>query len=157
MTRIGVTGHQHLPHDAVDFITHGIRGVLGRHDRIDGYSSLAAGADQLFATEVLAAGGRLHVVIPAADYDTTLGGEDLVRYHQLLGSASTTTQLHFAAPGEDAYEAAGRWIAAESQLLIAVWDGEPARGRGGTADTVAYARSLDHEVQVIWPDGVTRS
>jgi hypothetical protein len=157
MTRIGVTGHQNLPPDVVGFVTQGIRGVLEHHDEIDGYSSLAAGADQIFATEVLAAGGGLHVVIPAADYETTLDGEDLVRYHQLLESASETTQLHFAAPGEDAYEAAGRWIASESELLIAVWDGEPARGRGGTADTVAYARALDREVHVIWPDGVTRS
>jgi hypothetical protein len=157
MTRIGVTGHQNLPYDAVDFVTQGIRGLLERHDRIDGYSSLAAGADQLFATEVLTAGGRLHVVVPSADYDTTLAGEDLVLYHQLLGSASETTRLHFAAPGEDAYEAAGRWIATESELLIAVWDGQPARGRGGTADTVAYAGTLDREVVVIWPDGVTRS
>ena len=156
MTRIGVTGHHNLPYDAVDFVTQGIRDLLERHDRIDGYSSLAAGADQIFATEVLTAGGRLHVVIPSADYDTTLDGEDLVLYNQLLASAFETTQLHFGAPGEDAYEAAGRWIATESELLIAVWDGQPARGRGGTADTVAYARALDREVNVIWPDGVTR-
>jgi hypothetical protein len=65
--------------------------------------------------------------------------------------------LHFAAPGEDAYEAAGRWIATESEVLIAVWDGQPARGRGGTADTVSYARILDREVHVIWPEGMTRN
>ena len=156
MTRIGVTGHQNLPGEAIDFVTQAIRGIFERHDRIDGYSSLAAGADQIFATEVLTAGGRLHVVIPSADYDTTLDGEDLVLYNQLFASAFETTQLHFGAPGEDAYEAAGRWIATESELLIAVWDGQPARGRGGTADTVAYARALDREVNVIWPDRVTR-
>ncbi len=157
MTRIGVTGHQNLPYDAVDFVTQGIRGLLERHDRIDGYSSLAAGADQLFATEVLTAGGRLHVVVPSADYDTTLAGEDLVLYHRLLGVRFRNDSAAFCGAGEDAYEAAGRWIATESELLIAVWDGQPARGRGGTADTVAYARTLDREVVVIWPDGVTRS
>jgi hypothetical protein len=156
MTRIGVTGHQDLPHDAIDYITHGIRDILGRHDEIDGYSSLAAGADQIFATEVLAAGGRLHAVIPSEDYTATLSDEDLVHYNQLLASASRTTQLPFPAPAEDAYEAAGQWIATESELLIAVWDGLPARGRGGTADTVAYARALDREVHVIWPGGMTR-
>src|ERR1700754_2237755 len=156
MTRIGVTGHQDLPHDAIDYITQGIRGVLERRDEVDGYSSLAAGADQIFAAEVLTAGGRLRVVIPSADYTATLGGEALVLYNQLLASASETTRLPFAAPGEDAYEAAGRWIATACELLIAVWDGQPARGRGGTADTVAYARALDREVRVIWPEGVTR-
>src|SRR5262245_18710357 len=137
MTQIGVTGHQVLPHTAIDYVTQGIRSVLEGHDQIDGYSSLVAGADQIFASEVLAAGGRLHVVIPSADYATTLNGEDLVIYNELLASASGTTQLPFSAPGEDAYEAAGRCIATESELLIAIWDVQPARGRGGTADTVA--------------------
>ncbi|MFG2222777.1 hypothetical protein [Streptomyces sp. NPDC048644] len=40
--------------------------------------------------------------------------------------------------------------------LIAVWDGQPARGYGGTADVVAYARSTGVPVEVVWPDGATR-
>ena len=36
-----------------------------------------------------------------------------------------------------------------SDVLIAVWDGEPARGRGGTAEVVAYARSLGKPVVLI--------
>jgi hypothetical protein len=157
MTRIGVAGHQDLPHAAIDYITQGIRGVLAQYDHVIGYSSLAAGADQLFATEVLDGGGQLHVVIPSAGYTTTLDGDAAALYKRLLASASGTTQLPFPAPGEDAYEAAGQWIATESELLIAVWDGLPARGRGGTADTVAHACELDREVRVIWPAGMTRS
>ena len=38
------------------------------------------------------------------------------------------------------YLAAGCRVAALADLLLAVWDGEPARGRGGTADVVAFAR-----------------
>ncbi len=40
--------------------------------------------------------------------------------------------------------------------LYAVWDGEPARGYGGTADVVAYARERGKPVSVIWPDGAYR-
>jgi hypothetical protein len=40
--------------------------------------------------------------------------------------------------------------------LIAVWDGQPARGYGGTADVVAYARRRGKPVHVIWPDGAER-
>jgi hypothetical protein len=43
-----------------------------------------------------------------------------------------------------------------SELLVAVWDGEPARGLGGTADVVAYAREGAIPVEVIWPEGATR-
>jgi hypothetical protein len=157
MTRIGIAGHQDLPKAATDFIRQGIRDVLAQYDDVVGYSSLAAGADQLFAVEVLSRGGRLHAVVPSAGYETTLDGDAAELYVRLLAAASDTTQLAFPAPGEPAYEAAGQWIAEHSELLIAVWDGLPARGRGGTADTVAYARELDREVQVIWPDGMSRS
>ena len=35
-----------------------------------------------------------------------------------------------------------------ADVLIAVWDGRPARGMGGTADAVAYARQRG--VPVLW-------
>ncbi len=41
----------------------------------------------------------------------------------------------------DAYLRNGQLIADHCQVLIAVWDGKPARGRGGTAEIVDYARS----------------
>lgn len=40
--------------------------------------------------------------------------------------------------------------------LLAVWDGKPARGFGGTADVVAYARRVGVPVDVIWPEGAVR-
>jgi hypothetical protein len=36
--------------------------------------------------------------------------------------------------------APSRFVVDEADRLIAVWDGEPARAFGGTADVVAYAR-----------------
>lgn len=156
MTRIGVTGHQALPAAAIDFITRGIRAVLSTYEDVWGYSCLAAGADQLFATEVLAAGGKLHVVLPSAGYAATLHGVDSIRFRRLLAAASDTTELCFPAPGAPAYHAAGRLIAEISDVLIAVWDGQAARGEGGTADIVAHARGLDRDVRIVWPPGVTR-
>lgn len=38
--------------------------------------------------------------------------------------------------------------------LLAVWDGQPARGYGGTADVVAHAR--DRGVRRVWPEGAIR-
>jgi hypothetical protein len=43
-----------------------------------------------------------------------------------------------------------------SDLLIAVWDGKEAKGKGGTADIVRYARERDTEVVVLWPPGGSR-
>jgi hypothetical protein len=47
---------------------------------------------------------------------------------------------------EDAYARAGHAIVDASDVLVALWDGKPARGRGGTAEIVQYA--LDHDVLV---------
>ena len=47
-------------------------------------------------------------------------------------------------PGHDgdeagAYVMAGRATVAHSDMLIALWNGQPPRGRGGTADVVRFA------------------
>jgi len=157
MTVIGVTGHQVLPAVAVGTLQAGLRLELERCPApILGLSCLAAGADQLFAEEVLAIGGRLHAVIPAADYSSTLQGSDLTAYRRLLSAADETTNLDFLESGEPAYLAAGEWIVEHCDLLLALWDSEPARGHGGTADIVAHARELGVAVHIIWPEGVRR-
>ena len=40
--------------------------------------------------------------------------------------------------------------------LFAVWDGQPARSFGGTADVVEHARKMGLPVTVIWPEGAQR-
>lgn len=40
--------------------------------------------------------------------------------------------------------------------LLAVWDGKPAWGYGGTADVVAYARRTGTPVRVLWSEGASR-
>jgi hypothetical protein len=41
--------------------------------------------------------------------------------------------------------------------LIAVWDGGPARGLGGTAEIVQLARRHGLTVHVLWPEGARRT
>src|SRR5271166_5500557 len=71
MTAIGVTGHQDIPDSALNFIEHGIQRTLAefRGDFV-GITSLAAGADQIFARIVLTMGGSLRAIIPSARYET---------------------------------------------------------------------------------------
>jgi len=52
--------------------------------------------------------------------------------------------------------AGGEEVARRCDVLVAVWDGCPAAGLGGTADAVAFARSLGKQVVVMWPEGVRR-
>ena len=50
--------------------------------------------------------------------------------------------------------AASRAMLDKADRLFAVWDGEPARAYGGTADVVTEARGIP--VTVIWPKGASR-
>ena len=158
MTVVGVTGHQDLPADARPLIVGSVRGILTlTPPPITAVSSLAAGADQLVAQQVLAAGGRLHAVIPSNDYERTMSGPDLTTYRRLLQLAEHVTGLDYPTANEEAFDAAGRWVVEHCETLIAVWDGQPARGKGGTADAVAYAKQLGLPIHIIWPPNTLRT
>ncbi|WP_237707452.1 hypothetical protein [Serinicoccus profundi] len=82
--------------------------------------------------------------------------EDRHRFQQLLAAATKVEQLNYRQPSEDAYLAAGRRVVDLCDVLVAVWDGLPAQGKGGTADVVEYAREVGKPVEVVWPAGLTR-
>jgi hypothetical protein len=113
-------------------------------------TSLAIGADQLVARLGAARGATVHAVLPFANIERTFAEEDLPAYRRLLSQASTEVLV---TPGtdEDAYLAAGRRVAELSDIMIAVWDGMPAKGKGGTADIVGYAMEFGVPVVHINP------
>src|SRR4051794_4951053 len=59
MTRVGVTGHQRLTPRTRDLIAEGLAAQLSGIRELRGITSLAEGTDQIFAQEVVSAGGRL--------------------------------------------------------------------------------------------------
>ncbi|GAA2944150.1 MULTISPECIES: hypothetical protein [Streptomycetaceae] len=159
MNRIGVTGHRSIPHEVHAHVLEGIRAALsGFEGSVEALSSLAVGADQLFADLALAHGAELTAVIPSGDYEGGFDeGTDLARYRMLKARATREVRLDFPHSTDEAYYAAGAYIADHCDRLLAVWDGRPARGRGGTGDIVTYARTLGRPVTVIWRDGVERA
>ncbi|MGH8899634.1 MAG: hypothetical protein ACRDZ4_22050 [Egibacteraceae bacterium] len=159
MARVGVTGHQALPPRTAMLVEQALRAFLERCDDPDlvGITCLADGADQLFARAVLDHGGAVEVVVPAQRYRDSL--EPLSAretYDQLFASAFHVQRLPFVESTEESHMAAGRFIVESSDVLVAVWDGKPARGLGGTADVVGYAHELGVPVDVVWPPGASR-
>jgi len=155
--KIGMSGHQDLPEEARVFAERAIADVVSKAVDLVGVSSLAAGADQLFASLILKHGGRLHIIIPCKGYETTFSNEaQKQEFQSLLQSATTVDSLPYPEPSEDAFFAAGRRVVENSNLLLAVWDGQPAKGKGGTADIVKYAHDRGCKVRVIWPEGMKR-
>ncbi|PLS29274.1 hypothetical protein [Bifidobacterium parmae] len=154
--RIGTTGHQRIPDEAKAYVERGLDELLRRYDGEDvvGLSSMAWGADQLFADAMLRAGHQVVAIIPCRGYKATFDEAGLAEYDRLMTQVRTAVTLDFPEPGEDAFLAAGKRVVDESDLLVAFWDGMPAAGKGGTGDIVAYAKARRKPVIVIWPEGV---
>lgn len=155
--RVGISGHQGLSTNLIAYVTNEIRAYLAPLGPVTGIASLAEGADQLFAKCVLDLHGRIEVVLPSAGYEGTFLHEaSRTEYKRLLSLADRVTTLNFAAPTEEAYLAAGKAVADSCDVLLAVWDSMPARGRGGTADIVEHARGVGRTTIIVWPAGVLR-
>jgi hypothetical protein len=128
------------------------------------HSPLAEGADRLFAEEALRLGYRLNCVMPFAmeSFEHDFQGPDsyehasLERFRAILARAEAAKVLtRFELNGRrertrEAYEAAGRVVLNQSDLLVAVWDGGGANGVGGTVDTLRAA--VEYNVPTLWID-----
>ncbi|ONI90247.1 hypothetical protein ALI22I_13070 [Saccharothrix sp. ALI-22-I] len=158
--RVGITGHSKLAPDCVDAVRTEIRAALEAEaaggSPLVGVTCLAPGADQLFARVVLELGGRVEVVLPAMDYREKLKPEKRAEYDELLARAHVVSVLPNELSGRHAYVMANERMLASVELLIAVWDGQPPDGRGGTADVVETARASGVPVVVVWPEGASR-
>jgi len=157
--RIAITGHRGLPAATERLVDRDIRDHLAAaaaEGDLVGVSNLADGADQIFARAVLDTGGRLEVIIPAAQYRDGLPEAAHAGYDALLAAASKVHRLGYIESTEQAHMAASQAMLASADRLYAVWDGQPARGYGGTADVVAEAEKRGIPVTVIWPEGAVR-
>lgn len=132
-------------------------------------SALAEGSDRIGAHLGLAQGFALAAPLPFAskDYETDFAAQESKAEFQAL-MAKATSILEF--PGDrreeaKAYERAGMATLDASDLLIAVWDGKPSAGRGGTTEIVYEAARRGMPViwvnpapgeksQIFWQEGV---
>jgi hypothetical protein len=150
--KIGVTGHQHR--EGVDWawMTHRLNITLdGLQLPLEGWTSLAAGADQVFANAILVRGGTLVAVIPIVQYERFFTRpEDLQEYRRLHDASQRVIQLDDPESNR-AFLSAGRRIVEECTLVFAIWDGKPSRDVGGTGDIVAYAQSLGRTIYAFNP------
>ncbi|MCS6625435.1 hypothetical protein N0B44_21210 [Roseibacterium beibuensis] len=109
-------------------------------------TALAEGADNIVADEALKRGWTVDAVLPFArdDYAEDFGeGPARDTHLDRLARAGAVLELPGDRTAEGgapvAYERAGRLLLAQTDLLLAIWDGGPARGRGGAAQIVAEA------------------
>lgn len=160
MPTLAVTGHIDLTEDSVRLVRTALDELLKQYadDALVGVSCIAEGADSVFAEAVLAAGGRLTVVIPSQDYrQNEVSPDHAPLFDRLLEAADEILILPHKTADRQAYEAANAVLVERADRLIAVWNGEsPSGAGGGTADTVLEARAEGVPVDVVWPAGAAR-
>ena len=107
------------------------------------HTALATGADQLAASLARAQGYRVRAILPLApdaygeDFET---GPERLEFTRQLNCADEIFALDSDPADRDrAYVAVGKAVVAASDILVAVWDGGPAAGPGGTAHVVELA------------------
>lgn len=154
--RLGITGHQYRPEVDWNWVKQEIDNVFVEYGGIDrAYSSLAAGADQVFAEIALKRGAKLVAVIPLENYERFFDDASKQAYERLLPRAEQIL-LKGGSDPEKAFFDAGKYIVDNTDELIAVWDSKPAQGLGGTADIVSYARANGRPILHLDPIGRSR-
>lgn len=164
-------GHRSYAASTHDLKT-AIRDILLNLNVGVGFSSAAAGSDILFLETLQELGGQTVIVLPCKQEEfiresvAESGGEWAGRFKAVVSKAEETIvtsdqQLVF---GDVAYQYAGNVMDGlaimragqfETSLLhIAVWDGQPGGGPGGTYDTVRRWQAAGHDVHVIDPQDV---
>jgi hypothetical protein len=159
VTRLGITGHRGLPAATERLVDTALRNEIAGYAQdgeLVGVTAIADGADSLFAQAVLDAGGSLVVIIPAEQYRESFPAEHHATYDNLLARATRVISLDHIQSNSDAHMDASVRMIQEIDQLLAVWDGQPARGYGGTADVVAAAQERELPVTVVWPVGAER-
>ena len=183
---VGVTGHRTevLPEGSVPVLRERIRDALQQIERsgrdllakeqgcfasvaptLRFVSPIADGADQIAAEVALELGWELQAILPfeRAYYRASLANDAArAQLDTFIERAACLLEL----PGDpthslDAYVMTGRATVAHCDILIAIWDGLPPRGRGGTGEVVQLALtrgtaiihvplSLGGDTRILW-------
>ena len=155
---IGFTGHRTLPHEAqsrsviYDFLA---EKKASTAEILVGVTSVAAGGDLLFAESCLALEIPVRVLLPfereefAKDFDAATWE----RAEAVMRRAMSVEVIGDAAQRDEGYYACGIETVLRSEWQMGLWNGEPAKGLGGTEQVLTFANDIGRPV--VWIHSVT--
>ena len=117
-------------------------------------SSVATGGDLLFVAQARALGLSWHAILPLPkpEFAKDFSPAEWQVAEETLKQAEHVRVITENGSREDAYLDCGMETVNGADVLLAIWDGQAARGKGGTADVVEYARSLNKPLVIVDPD-----
>lgn len=129
----------------------GIAGENRSQENLFAISQLAEGADRFVAESALAKGFALQCIFPFPEdrYQQDFNEIGSVEEFEKLKSRALTVDVLPALENADmdGYQASGVYVLEHSDVLLAVWDGKPSNGPGGT--TWAIDNGLRRGIPVI--------
>jgi hypothetical protein len=155
---VGFTGHRKLTDEArcrkwiEDFLAQ----QKAKETRtLCGVSSVAAGGDLLFAESCLGLGIPLRVLLPLAreEFRKDFDEAAWARAEQVMRSAISVETVGSDADRKERYYECGLETVQQSQWLLALWNGQPAQGLGGTEEIVKFAQQMGRPV--VWMQSET--
>jgi hypothetical protein len=155
---IGFTGHRVLSDEPqcrkliFEFLEQQKKSESGL---VYGISSVAAGGDLLFAESCLQLGLPLRVLLPlpVEEFRKDFDEANWARAEQVLNNAASVELTGGNQSRQECYYECGIETVQQSRVLLALWDGGPSQGLGGTEDVVSFARGLGKPV--IWLHSTT--
>jgi hypothetical protein len=155
---IGFTGHRTLDDEAncrkliFDFLK---REKLSASGLVYGISSVAAGGDLLFAESCIELELPLCVLLPmpAEEFKKDFNATDWARAEAVLSKAASVEVTSGEQSRDECYYECGIETVQQSRLLLALWNGEPSQGLGGTEDIVSFAQQTGKPV--VWLHSTT--
>jgi hypothetical protein len=152
---LGVTGHRTFPGNTTDeqiaeLLSPHLQRFAKRFPETPFYllTPLAEGADRIVARLAMAYLDAELIVplpMPLEEYEKDFPTpESLAEFRDLHSKAKRSfvvpsdLPIDYISNRDHAYARVGAYVAEHCQLLIAIWDGEPARGAGGTAEVVYW-------------------
>jgi len=154
-TTVGFSGHRKLENPLC--VADGIRQALGllkaKYGRLAAVSSAASGADTLFLEEVARRNLPCEVWLPSSHevFKQDFSAADWERVQPFLDRALLVREVDGTQSRHEAFLETGVLTVEAADVMIFVWNGKPATGKGGTADVYSYARTLGKAVVVIDP------
>jgi len=154
-TCVGFTGHREIedPSTVTAAIATELQRLQRRQVAVAVVSSVASGADTLFAEAAARLDLPHHVILPFAParFELDFEPDDWRRVAPLLERAIDIQIVGETTTSEEAYMEAGVRTVDRCDVLIAVLDDARDVGPGGTRDAVEYARALGKPLILIDP------
>ena len=115
---------------------------------------MADGADRVVAKHILEEyNAKLIVPLPFEEYEyqKDFSKDSKKEFEKLIAKADRVDTISDIdkISKDKAYLKAGEYVVDNCDILIAIWDGEDARGVGGTADIVEYAKQCKKAILYI--------